>query len=58
MTRNEMIRIRRQMHRRIREIVAERRVARLNASVGGDTADRGLVTVDTGSTRDEESLIG
>lgn len=32
MTRNEMIRLRRQMHRRIREVVAERRISMAQAS--------------------------
>lgn len=54
MTNSEMIRIRRQMHRRIRDVVAERRLARLavradddpDAAVGSTDqpcADRSLI---------------
>jgi hypothetical protein len=50
MTRNEMIRLRRQMHRRIREVVAERRVSMAQASqpsspTPDQSADQGEIAV-------------
>jgi hypothetical protein len=55
MTSSKMIRLRRQMYRRIREVVAERRVARLDDSARVDL-DRGLVTVEPRDA-DENSLV-
>lgn len=39
MTNNELIRLRRQMHLRIREVVAERRLARQHRQASGADAD-------------------
>ena len=59
MTNREKLRYRREMHQRIRAVVAERRLARYDGGTlddGGDpTAGAGL---DQRANRDEESLIG
>ncbi|HEX5594454.1 MAG TPA: hypothetical protein VFX61_00285 [Micromonosporaceae bacterium] len=48
MSRSEILRLRRQMHRRIREVVAERRLARLDQATNADP-DPGLITVESRS---------
>jgi hypothetical protein len=56
MTRNEMIRFRRDMHRRIQAVVAERRLARRGTP--SDDDQPAAAGTDEHSHRDEESLVG
>jgi len=58
MTRSEIIRVRRQMHQRIREVVAERRMARLTNPPHGGSADQGALVVESRSEHRETFLIG
>ncbi|HEX6967361.1 MAG TPA: hypothetical protein VF174_00820 [Micromonosporaceae bacterium] len=53
-TSSQMMRLRRQMYRRIREVVAERRMARLDDPARLDR-EHGLVTVERDS--DDRSLV-
>jgi hypothetical protein len=46
MSSSEMIRLRRQMHRRIQAVVAERRMARQDDLIKGEIADQGPVAAD------------
>ncbi|HEY0696688.1 MAG TPA: hypothetical protein VGD43_02635 [Micromonospora sp.] len=57
-TSNQMIRIRRQMHRRIREVVAERRLARQGAPLNGPVADLVEVEAESRSQQNDKVLIG
>ncbi|MEV4625984.1 hypothetical protein AB0J90_06820 [Micromonospora sp. NPDC049523] len=54
---NEIIRLRRQMHQRIRAVVAERRVARQQDSTDDTTFDS-TIAAETSSGPGEGSLIG
>ncbi|MGW4466578.1 hypothetical protein [Micromonospora sp. NBC_01796] len=54
---NEIIRLRRQMHQRIRAVVAERRVARQQDSAD-DTAFDSTIAAETSGGTGEGSLIG
>lgn len=56
-TNNEIIRLRRQMHQRIRAVVAERRVARQQDSPGHNTFDQGSIAEDARGGHGEGSLI-
>lgn len=56
-TSSQMVRLRRQMYRRIREVVTERRLARLDAPAQADL-DRELVTVDPHGSKDGSLVAG
>nr|MDT0661708.1 hypothetical protein [Micromonospora sp. DSM 115978] len=55
MTSSEIARLRRQMHQRIREVVAERRLARQHQTAAGD---RGDATAQHAPQQSEGALIG
>ncbi|GAB3157384.1 hypothetical protein GCM10027290_58180 [Micromonospora sonneratiae] len=56
MTNNEMSRLRRQMRQRIRDVVAERRLARQNDPARSTAAEQTQTTID--SAISEGSLVG
>jgi hypothetical protein len=55
---NEIIRLRRQMHQRIRAVVAERRVARQQDPADDGTFDHSTVPTETPGGSGDSSLIG
>ncbi|HEX5542351.1 MAG TPA: hypothetical protein VFX60_12470 [Micromonospora sp.] len=56
MSRSDILRLRRQMHRRIREVVAERRLARLES--GDAEPDPGSIAAESRSPQDDGFLVG
>jgi hypothetical protein len=57
MNSSEIVRLRRQMQRRIRDVVAERRLSRQHDAIGGDAVDQDPVGRDSRSATGEGSLI-
>lgn len=55
---NEIIRLRRQMHQRIRAVVAERRVTRQQDSTDDGTFDHSTIAAESSGGPGEGSLIG
>lgn len=49
MTSSEVARLRRQMQRRIREVVAERRMARLENAIRAENSEKATLTVESAS---------
>ena len=57
MNSNEIIRLRRQMQRRIRDVVAERRLSRQHETTGGESVDQDAAGLDSRSTATGGTLI-